>query len=249
MQGTESAVVTGAAGGLGLAICATLVESGRRIVGVDRDADALEAQRASLPEGSFVPVVGDVAEPATWSEAAARAEELGRTAVLVNNAGISPKRDGARIPGLDTDLEMWHRVMDVNLTSAFLGITAIAPAMIGHGHGRIVNISSMAGRTLPALAGIPYTVSKSGLLGLTRGFAGELGPSGITVNAIAPGRIATPMLKGGAASMAADVLERIPMRRFGEPADIAAAVRFLAAAESGFVTGICLDANGGQFMA
>lgn len=249
MENGESAIVTGAAGGLGQAICAALAASGRRIVGVDRDADALETQRQTMPDGAFVAVVGDVAQPATWAEAAASAEELGRTAVLVNNAGISPKRDGARIPGIETDLDMWHQVMEVNLTSAFLGITAVAPAMIGHGHGRIINISSMAGRTLPALAGIPYTVSKSGLLGLTRGFAGELGPEGITVNAIAPGRIATPMLKGGATSMAADVLERIPVRRFGLPGDIAALVRFLASEESGFITGVCVDSNGGQFMA
>lgn len=249
MDKSESAIVTGAAGGLGQAICTALAASGRRIVGVDRDADALEAQRRSLPEGAFVGVVGDVAQPTTWEEAAASAESLGRTAVLVNNAGISPKRDGARIPGIETDLAMWHQVMDVNLTSAFLGITALAPAMIAHGHGRIINISSMAGRTLPALAGIPYTVSKSGLLGLTRGFAGELGPAGITVNAVAPGRIATPMLKGGATSMAPDVLERIPVRRFGLPDDIAALVRFLASDESGFITGVCVDSNGGQFMA
>jgi 3-oxoacyl-[acyl-carrier protein] reductase len=249
MTGIESAIVTGASGGLGQAITYALLESGRRVVGIDLDAAALESQRASLPDGSFVPLVGNVTHPQTWADAAAHAETLGRTAVLINNAGISPKRDGMRVPGVDTDLEMWQEVLDINLTGAFLGIKAVAPLMKEHGKGRIVNISSMAGRTLASLAGIPYTVSKAGMLGLTRGFAGELGPSGITVNAVAPGRIATPMLAAGATSMNADVLDRIPVHRFGTPEDIAAVVRFLAGDGSGFVNGACIDANGGQFMA
>lgn len=244
-----SAIVTGASGSIGQAITVALLESGRRVVGIDRDAAALESQRASLPAGSFVPLVGDVTRPQTWVDAAASAARLGRTAVLVNNAGISPKHDGMRVRGVDTDLDMWQQVLEVNLTSAFLGIKAVAPLMEEHGKGRIVNISSMAGRTLAALAGIPYAVSKAGMLGLTRGFAGELGPLGITVNAVAPGRIATPMLAAGATSMNADILDRIPVHRFGTPEDIAAVVSFLAGDESGFVNGACIDANGGQFMA
>lgn len=249
MTEIESAIVTGAAGGLGQAITVALLESGRRVVGIDRDAAALEAQCASLPDGSFMPLIGDVTSPQIWALAATHAERLGRPAVLVNNAGISPKRDGMRVPGIDTDLEMWQQVLNVNLTSAFLGIKAVAPLMKERGKGRIINISSMAGRTMAALAGIPYAVSKAGMLGLTRGFAGELGPSGITVNAVAPGRIATPMLAAGATSMNEGVLEKIPVHRFGTPEDIAAVVNFLASDESGFVNGACVDTNGGQFMA
>lgn len=249
MTRSESAIVTGAAGALGRAIVHGLVESGRIVLGVDLKQSALDDLADTLPNGSFVPLECDVTLENSWKAAAASAEHIGQTTVLVNCAGISPKRDGHRVPGLETDLTMWEHVMDVNLTSAFLGIRTIGPLLVEHRKGRIVNIGSMAGRTLAALAGTPYAVSKAGMLGLTRSFAGELGPSGVTVNAIAPGRIASPMLKGGAGSMGVDVLERIPMRRYGNPEDIAAAVRFLASDDASFITGTCLDVNGGQFMA
>jgi 3-oxoacyl-[acyl-carrier protein] reductase len=247
----RTALVTGAAGGIGRELVTALLGAGHRVLALDTDESALTTLTDLPGDASRLAVcAGDVADEAAWDRAVAEAERsLGPVDVLVNNAGISPKRDGVK-PALDEiDPAEWRQVLEVNLTSAFLGARAVVPGMKERGWGRIVNMSSQAGRTAAVIAGIHYGASKAGMLGLTRALAGELGPFGITVNAVAPGRIESPMMRAGSEEVNRAALQRIPVRRFGQPADIAAAVLYLVGNEAGFITGATIDANGGSFMA
>jgi 3-oxoacyl-[acyl-carrier protein] reductase len=242
----RTAVVTGAAGGLGSAITRALLAEGHAVLALDMDQVRLDELAQALPSGARLSVLsGDVSDEELWGEAVRRLAPQ----FLVNNAGISPKRDGVKVPGDEVTLDEWRRVLDVNLTSAFLGTRAVAPGMKDRGWGRVINVSSQAGRTRAVIAGVAYGASKAGMLGLTRAFAGELGPFGITVNAIAPGSIETPMMKKGSETANRAALERIPVRRFGQPEDMAAVVSFLIQDQAGFVNGATIDANGGSFMA
>jgi 3-oxoacyl-[acyl-carrier protein] reductase len=247
----RTALVTGAAGGIGAAVTSLLLREGNAVLAVDRDEAGLARLSEAAPTGARLSVLaGDVSEESLWSAAVAQAErEFGTVDVLVNNAGISPKRDGVKVPGDEVQLDEWRRVLDVNLTSAFLGTRAVAAGMKAQSWGRVVNMSSQAGRTGAVIAGVAYGASKAGMLGLTRAFAGELGPHGVTVNAIAPGRIETPMMRNGSDAVNEAALARIPVRRFGQPADLAAIVLFLVQEKAGFINGATIDANGGSFMA
>ncbi|WP_243834198.1 SDR family oxidoreductase [Aeromicrobium chenweiae] len=244
------AIVTGGADGIGAGVVERLLSDGLGVVAVDVSVTALEelATRLGRPD-ALVTVVGDVAEPATWEKAVDTCHAaLGPVGVLVNNAGISPKTDGRKIAGRSIPLAEWRRVVDVNLTGAFLGVQAVAPDMVDRQWGRIVNMSSQAGRTGTVVAGVHYGATKTALIGLTRAFAGELAGDGITVNAVAPGKIETPMMRGAVAESNEDFLRGIPVGHFGSPGDIAALVSFLAGDESRFITGATVDANGGSFM-
>jgi 3-oxoacyl-[acyl-carrier protein] reductase len=247
---TRTAIVTGAAQGIGAGITRSLLEAGMRVVAVDRDTAALEGLAAEVGDADrLLTQVGDVASTQTWTDAVAAAHDhFGPVHVLVNNAGISPKKDGRRVPSDQLDLEEWNRVLAVNLTSAFLGFSVTVADMISEGWGRIVNISSTAAQQGARVAGLHYGASKAGMLGLTRTLAWEFGGSGITVNAVTPGRIITPM----AAQVSDEVNERmlaaIPVARFGAPDDIGSAVAYLASEEAGFVTGVTLSVNGGAYI-
>lgn len=247
----RTAVVTGAAGGIGRGIVESFLASGDRVIAVDASNSALAGLRADLdPQGGSLQTLHcDVTEPGDWqriAEAVAAAPDT--PAVLVNNAGISPKRDGRKIPGDEVPLDEWTSVLSVNLTGPFLGIQALVPHMKNTGFGRIVNMSSLAGRDGGRLGGVHYAATKTGLLGLTRSFARELAPFGITVNAIAPGRIDAGMAAGVADEVNQNYLRRIPVGRLGSADDVAQAVQYLAAVENGFVTGATVDVNGGSYM-
>lgn len=247
----RTAVVTGAAGGIGRGIVESFLASGDRVIAVDASNSALEGLQADLdPQGGSLQTMHcDVTEPGDWRRIAEAVEATPEApAVLVNNAGISPKRDGQKIPGDEVPLDEWTSVLSVNLTGPFLGIQALVPHMKNTGFGRIVNMSSLAGRDGGRLGGVHYAATKTGLLGLTRSFARELAPFGITVNAIAPGRIDAGMAAGVSDEVNRNYLGRIPVGRLGSADDVAQAVQYLAAVENGFVTGITVDVNGGSYM-
>ncbi|CEJ12273.1 3-oxoacyl-[acyl-carrier-protein] reductase FabG [bacterium YEK0313] len=244
------ALVTGAARGIGLGVAERLAGDGLKVVLVDLVDEIHGAARGLAAKGLAVEAcVADIAR-----EDAVRAlvddvlARHGRLDVLVNNAGISPKHGGRKALVQDTSLEEWQAVLAVNLTGPFLMCRAALPAMRRHGWGRIVNMSSQAGRTRSQIAGSHYAASKAGLIGFSRTLAAEVGADGITVNCIAPGRIETPMAATAGADVNRAYVSQIPVARIGHPGDIASAVSFLASDEAGFITGATLDVNGGHFM-
>lgn len=241
----RTAVVTGAAYGIGRGITEHLLAGGYRVLAVDVSSEGLAELEG---EPGVLTVLGSVSEEETWHQVVAEATAVGGVDVLVNNAGISPKHQGARLPLAQVTRAEWDMVLDVNLTGAFLGMQAVVPGMQERGWGRIINIASQAARTGARLAGIHYGASKAGMLGLTRTAAHELGGAGITVNAVTPGRIITPMAQQVSEEVNAKMLTEIPVRRYGQPMDIANVVEFLASAQSSFITGATIDCNGGSFM-
>lgn len=247
----QIAVVTGAAGGLGTSITASLLERGDSVVASDVDDRALAALHKRFPDAAdrIATVVADVATEEGWADIRATAlEHFGAPTVLVNNAGISPKHNGKKLDGIHIPLAEWNAVVGVNLTGAFLGIQALAPGMIEQGFGRIVNIASVAARYGGRLGGLHYAATKTGVLGVTRAFAHELAEHGITVNAVAPGRIASGMAAMVSESVNEDYASTIPVGRLGTAHDVAHTVRFLSEPDSSFITGATVDVNGGSHM-
>ncbi|HKC24077.1 MAG TPA: SDR family NAD(P)-dependent oxidoreductase, partial [Thermoanaerobaculia bacterium] len=203
-----------------------------------------EAAAASLGERALA-VPGDVAAAGVPEEIVRRTlERFGRVDVLVNNAAFARS---TRFPELSA--EEWREALEVNLTAPFLLTRAVLPAMKAQGYGRIVNVSSSAGRTVSTLGGAHYTASKAGLLGLTRAAAKELGKYGITVNAVCPGMIDTELTRENASP---ELLERLaagyPVPRLGTALEVADLICFAASEAAGYVTGASLDINGGDLM-
>lgn len=247
----QIAVVTGAAGGLGTSIVSALLDRGDQVVASDVNEASLAAmvEQFSGVADRVATVVADVAAEEGWAAIRDTAvANFGAPTVLVNNAGISPKHDGKKLDGVEIPLAEWNAVVGVNLTGPFLGVQALAPAMIVQGYGRIVNIASVAARYGGRLGGLHYAATKTGVLGITRAFAQELAQYGITVNAVAPGRIASGMAAMVSESVNSDYASTIPVGRLGTADDVAHTVRFLTDAASSFITGTTVDVNGGSHM-
>jgi NAD(P)-dependent dehydrogenase (short-subunit alcohol dehydrogenase family) len=245
------AVVTGSSDGIGKATALRLAGEGAQTVLNARGRSRLEAAAAEIAALGKPPLVvaGDVSRAE-----AARAlvdetlERFGRLDILVNNAG------GGTLRALDDIAEAeWRALLDGNLTSAFLCCQAAAPAMRARRYGRIVNVSSIAGRNVSRLSGPHYSAAKAGLLGLTRHLARDLGPAGVTVNAVAPGPTLVPrVMEKWAARSEEDrhrIVAEIPLGRLAEPEDVAAVIAFLASDDARYLTGVTVDVNGGAFMA
>jgi 3-oxoacyl-[acyl-carrier protein] reductase len=244
------AVVTGGASGIGLAIARQLLREAAAvaIIGRDREklAHALAAIRRVQPEARVRAYPADVASDVQLQDAIDSARrELGAITILVNNAGVSPKKDGKKVPVALLGTDEWRRTLDVNLSAAFFAARACIPDFETARWGRIISISSVAGRTRSDVVGAHYAAAKAGLIGLSRVLAVELAPLGVTVNCVAPGQIDTGMTSAAAN---AAYLPRIPLGRIGLPEDIASAVSYLASDAAGFVTGATLDVTGGSFM-
>jgi 3-oxoacyl-[acyl-carrier protein] reductase len=233
----RTALVTGASRGIGLACVRALAQAGHRVVLAARDQARLEQAASEIPNSSWVRIEMTSAE--SIREAFAQA---GKIDILVNNAGAA--RDGL---ALRMKKDAWDEVLAANLTGAFLAIQQVLHGMLKERWGRIVNISSVVGE-----AGNPgqanYVASKAGLIGLTKSLAQELGSRNITVNAIAPGFIESDMTASLSQELKDSMLSRIPLKRFGQPDDVAAAVRFLASEDAGYITGHVLRVNGGMYM-
>ncbi|MEW6121834.1 MAG: SDR family NAD(P)-dependent oxidoreductase [Pseudomonadota bacterium] len=247
------AFVTGAGRGIGRAMADAHADAGAAVAYVDHDLDlAREAADAASARGArAVGLVADVADFAALERAVEVARvALGPIDILVSNAGISPKSgvDGRRADTFAMDPDEWRRVIDVNLTGTFNCVRLLAPGMVALKRGRIVSTSSVAGRTFCDIVGVHYAASKAGLIGLTKHLAGELGPHGITVNALAPGRIDTPLMRGTASEANEAARLSTPLRRLGTPEDVAGTCLFLTSREAAFVTGQVVDVAGGWLM-
>ncbi len=241
------AIVTGAARGIGAAIATRLAEDGNDVAVLDLDADTCAETVAAVVArgGRAIAVAADVGnEVAATAAVAAVIEQLGPPTVLVNNAGILRDRTLARMSADD-----WDTVMSVNLRGAFLMSRAVQPHMRSAGWGRIVSMSSTA--ALGALGEANYAAAKAGIQGFTKSLAIELGPHGITANAVAPGFVATAMTQAVAArvgmsfeAMQQAALAQIVVGRVGQPEDVANAVAFFVDPRAGFVTGQVLYVAG-----
>ncbi|MEV0288885.1 SDR family NAD(P)-dependent oxidoreductase [Kribbella sp. NPDC050820] len=244
-------VVTGAAGGIGSITVRMLLERGDHVVATDMSEPGLSSLRTELGGLSrrLHVMTHDVTNAGDWTRVCEETQDrFGPATILVNNAGISPKRDGVRVPGLEVSREEWDSVLAVNLTGSFLGIQAFAGAMKQAGYGRIVNLSSIAARNGGKVAGVAYAAAKSGIIGLTRAFSNELAPHGITVNAVAPGRINAGMVNMVSDEVNARFLATVPVGRLGDPCDIARTIAFLTDRGAGYITGTTVDVNGGLYM-
>lgn len=241
----RTALITGASRGIGRACATSLAAAGARVALAARNVEALEelAETLRVEGHQAFAVALDLSNADSIKEAAARvAKDFGRVDILVNNAAITKDNLAMRMKRDD-----WDLVLNTNLTGAFLMIQQVLPAMIRERWGRIVNISSIVGETGNA-GQANYAASKAGLIGLTKSIAQEIASRNVTVNAVAPGFIATDMTQVLPQELKDKMLAAIPLRRFGQAEDVAAAVRFLASDEASYITGHVLDVNGGLRM-
>ncbi len=245
MAKDKVAVITGASRGIGRSIALALAEAGAKIVAVDLDPVATDAIVAELKEKGTeaIAVIGNVTvteDTEKMIDAAVAA--FGRVDILVNNAGIT--RDGLLMRMKDED---WDAVLTVNLKGAFLCSRAASKVMTKQRYGRIINIASVVGQMGNA-GQANYCASKAGLIGLTKSNARELAKRNVTVNAVAPGFIATAMTDALPEKVREELTAQIPLARLGSAEDIANAVVFLALEKSAYITGHVIAVNGGMYM-
>jgi 3-oxoacyl-[acyl-carrier protein] reductase len=239
MTADGAVLVTGASRGIGAAVARALAAEGRPVaLNYRRDEAGAAAVAETIADagGHAVPVPGDVAQPEVADALIAEVEQrLGPVAVLVNNAGV-------RADNLAVSLEddEWERVLDTNLSAAFRLTRRAVRGMLRRRFGRVVNIASVVGPKANA-GQANYAASKAGLIGMTRTIAVEVARRGVTVNAVAPGLIATDMT----ADLNGALLDAVPARRAGTPEDVAACVRFLASEQAAYVTGTTVVVDGG----
>jgi NAD(P)-dependent dehydrogenase (short-subunit alcohol dehydrogenase family) len=242
------AIVTGAGRGVGRQVAQGLAAEGAKVVLVDIRSENIESVASDIADGGgeALPAVCDIARADQVNRMVDRTlERFATVDLLVNNAGILQMKQPLEAISDDE----WHRMMDVNLNGAFYCLRAVLPIMKEKNYGRVVNVSSSAGRSTSANGGAHYTVSKAAILGLSRHAARECARYNIRVNAVAPASLNTDM---AVEAVGLQHLEgsrtQIPVQRLGTPEDVAPAILFLLSDEVGFVTGATLDINGGLLM-
>ncbi len=245
------ALVTGALGGIGSAIVRALLAEGARVGLVDLNAKGGRSFEKELKAaGHHVVYVNANVSSFAECETAFNtvAAELGAVDILVNNVGISPKQDGRALKVWEMPPEEWDTVVSVNLSSMFYMTRLATPGMIKKREGRIINMSSVAGKAYCDIVAAHYAATKAALIGATRHWAGELGDYNVTVNALAPGRISTPLLKMVPQETNDAVTQVTALKRLGTPEEVADACVFFASDQARFITGQTLDVAGGWLM-
>jgi NAD(P)-dependent dehydrogenase (short-subunit alcohol dehydrogenase family) len=237
----RTAIVTGAAAGIGEAIAIRLANAGATVAVADLNLSGAQRVAAALPNASFA-IEANVADAASVARAVEQVlQQAGKIDILVNNAGIAGP---AAFIWEQTD-EDWQRNIAINLTGVFNFCRAVVPHMRSRSYGRIVNIASIAGKEgNPRMT--PYSATKAGVIGLTKALAKEVATEGICVNAVSPAVVQTQILDQLTPEQVAYMTDKIPMRRTGKPEEIANVVHFLASSECSFVTAQCYDASGGR---
>jgi len=237
----QTAIVTGGATGIGEAISKRLADAGATIAVADLNGGAAADTAALLPHSSFGVQV-DVSDPASVKAAVAEVlRRTGRIHIVVNNAGIA----GKSAPIQEQTDEDFARVMAINVNGVFYFCRAVIPHMREHKYGRIVNIASIAGKEgNPNM--IAYSGSKAAVIGMTKSLGKEVATEGICVNSVSPAVVRTKILEQLTEQQVSYMTDKIPMRRTGEPAEIAAVVHFLSSPDCSFVTAQCYDASGGR---
>jgi 3-oxoacyl-[acyl-carrier protein] reductase len=227
------ALVTGGSSGIGSAVARRLHDEGARVASFDLHDGA--------PDG-VLSLTGDVSSSASVEAAVAEVHrELGPVDVLVCSAGVP----GASLPTVDVTDEEWRRVMGINADGVFFCNRAVIPSMVERGYGRIVNVSSIAGKEGNPMAGA-YSASKAAVIALTKAIGKDLARTGVIVNCVAPAVIETPILDGISEEHIGYMVDRIPMGRMGEPEEVAALICWLASEECSFSTGATFDISGGR---
>jgi 3-oxoacyl-[acyl-carrier protein] reductase len=239
----KCALVTGASGGIGGAIATALHGQGATVALTGRNTGSLDRLAGTLGGGRVHVIAADLGDPAAADALMQSAVgAMGRVDILVNNAGLT--RDGLMLRMKDED---WSAVLDVNLTAGFRLARAALRGMMRARWGRIVGITSVVGQTGNP-GQVNYVASKAGMTGMTKALAAEVASRNVTANCVAPGFITTAMTESLTQDQKDRTLEKIPAARFGNPADVAAAVAFLASEEAGYITGQTLHVNGGMAM-
>ena len=242
MPDRKTLLLTGASRGIGHATVKRFSSAGWRVITCSRAPFPEDCPWEAGPEDH---IQLDLSDPASTIEAVEeirRRLEGGRLEALVNNAGISPKGEGgARLNTLDTDLRVWGKVFHVNFFAPIVLARGLKEELAA-AQGAVVNVTSIAGARVHPFAGAAYATSKAALAALTREMAHDFGPLGVRVNAIAPGEIETAILSPGTEK----IVENIPMRRLGQPEEVARTIYYLCTSESSYVTGVEIEINGGQ---
>lgn len=237
----KTLLLTGASRGIGHATVKRFSDEGWRVLSCSRQPFS---ERCPWPGGAENHVQLDLSDPADTINAVGRIQEMldGRLDALVNNAGISPKGpNGERLSTLDTDLMDWGRVFHVNFFASVVLARGLRDELAA-AKGSVVNVTSIAGSRVHPFAGAAYATSKAALAALTREMAHDFGPLGVRVNAIAPGEVETSILSPGTEK----IVEKLPLRRLGQPEEVAAAIYFLCSEESAYISGTEIEVNGAQ---
>ena len=245
------ALVTGASRGIGNTTAKVLAHRGARVALSARTVPELEQLALRIREegGEALVVPCDVTDAEQVKQMVVRVmKEWGRLDILVNNAGMGTPV----MPVEQIAVDDWDRTVVLNLKSAFLCVREVAPIMKSQGYGRIINVSSVAGRDYSRLSGPQYSAAKAGLQGFTRHMAMELGPYGVCVNAVAPSIALTDRVRAKWERRSEEdrqrILSNIPLRRLAKPEEVATAIAFLGSDDASYINGACLDVNGGSYM-